>query len=116
MTYDNIDTTRHDELIEDAKGELRIQKVTARTSALTALIFTIATVVFFTLDATGLAGIILTILGSFSALIAGSLLILTIVMFGIGVAGAKHTLERHIRRRNAFVLKQMIASDESSAE
>lgn len=114
MAYDNIDTTRYDDLIEDAKAELRVQRVTARTSVLTTLLFAAVSIGAYAAKGDGALEIPLTAISVLGIIAAAVLLVLSVLMYGIGVAGAKQLLERHERRRNAFVLKKMAAEDYSS--
>lgn len=107
MIPDNINTDRHDDAIEDAKAELRVQHVTARTVALSSVIVTGVSVASFVFRGDGTLELPLAIIGSLAAVAAAALLILLVMLYGIGVAGAKHALDRKIRQRDRFVLKKM---------
>lgn len=107
MIPDNINTDRHDDAIEDAKAELRVQHTTARTVALTSLAVTVISVASFVFRGEGALALSLCIIGSLAAVAAAALLILLVMLCGIGVAGAKHTLDRKIRQRDRYVLRKM---------
>lgn len=107
MISDNINTDRHDSAVEDAKAELRIQHVTARTVALASFLVSALSIASFVFRGEGSLRLPLSLVGSLAAVTAGALLILLVMMYGIGVAGAKHTLDRKIRQRDRFVLRKM---------
>jgi hypothetical protein len=107
MTYDNINTDRHDDLIDDAEAELQIQKVTARTSILATLGFIIVATLTYVYRGDGALEIPLIVVSAMSTIIGSVLLMLTVLLYGIGVAGAKRTLARRIRQRDRFVLRKM---------
>ena len=107
MIPDNINTDRHDDAIEDAKAELRVQHVTARTVALASFLVSALSIVSFIFRGDGDLRLPLSIIGSLAAVTAGALLILLVMLYGIGVAGAKHALDRKIRQRDRYVLRKM---------
>lgn len=116
MDYEGINTSRHDELIEDAKAELRVQTVTARTLALTSVGFSALTVAILSLRGEGALHLPLTLVGIFAGIAASMLILLTVLMYGIGVSGAKHSLARQKRRRDIYVLMKMGLMEDSKSK
>lgn len=111
MIHDNIDTDRYDEAIEDARAELRVQHVTTRSVGISALLVTAISISSFVFRGEGVFDLLFVLIGSFAAVAASALLVLFVLMCGIGVAGAKHALDRSIRRRDRYILKRMANPD-----